>query len=151
MHTYIHLHNLHLHNLGMDIFIFFQICIYITWSDHCYYCYYWVRGSAVHALSGVASTRGWFWARVASTPSAKGNGLVCTRGQGPHLYTRPRASSVHAEWFCCMYTFVLTAVYFVCSRCAGVRYRSLAVLPLCICVLHCVQVVRFITMPFDNV
>ena len=26
-----------------------------------------VRGSAVHALSGVASTRGWFWARVAST------------------------------------------------------------------------------------
>ena len=47
----------------------------------------------------------------------KGNGLVCTRpGQGPHLYTRPRASSVHAEWFCCMYTFVLTAVYFVCSN-----------------------------------
>ena len=26
-----------------------------------------VRGSTVHALSGVASTRGWFWARVAST------------------------------------------------------------------------------------
>ena len=26
-----------------------------------------VRGSAVHALSRVASTRGWFWARVAST------------------------------------------------------------------------------------
>ena len=48
----------------------------------------------------------------------KGNGLVCTRSQGPHLYTRPRASSVHAEWFCCMYTFVLTAVYFVCSMCA---------------------------------
>ena len=48
----------------------------------------------------------------------KGHGLVCTRSQGPHLYTRPRASSVHAEWFCCMYTFVLTAVYFVCSMCA---------------------------------
>ena len=41
-----------------------------------------------------------------------GNGLVCTRGQGPHVYTRPRALSVHAEWFFCMYTFVLTAVYF---------------------------------------
>ena len=43
---------------------------------------------------------------------SQGNGLVCTRGQGPHLYTRPRASSVHAEWFLWMYTFVLTAVYF---------------------------------------
>ena len=53
----------------------------------------------------------------------KGNGLVCTRGQGPHLYTRPRASSVHAEWFCCMYTFVLTAVYFVCSMCAGCQVQ----------------------------
>ena len=48
-----------------------------------------------------------------------GNGLVCTRGQGPHLYTRPRASSVHAEWVCCMYQCVLTAVYFACSMCAG--------------------------------
>ena len=54
----------------------------------------------------------------------KGNGLVCTRGQGPHLYTRPRASSVHAEWFCCMYTFVLTAVYFVCSMCAGCQVHN---------------------------
>ena len=53
----------------------------------------------------------------------KGNGLVCTRGQGPYLYTRPRASSVHAEWFCCMYTFVLTAVYFVCSMCAGCQVQ----------------------------
>ena len=53
----------------------------------------------------------------------KGNGLVCTRGQGPYLYTRPRASSVHAEWFCCVYTFVLTAVYFVCSMCAGCQVQ----------------------------
>ena len=53
----------------------------------------------------------------------KGNSLVCTRGQGPHQYTRPRASSVHAEWFCCMYTFVLTAVYFVCSMCAGCQVQ----------------------------
>ena len=53
----------------------------------------------------------------------KANGLVCTRGQGPHLYTRPRASSVHAEWLCCMYTFVLTAVYFVCSMCAGCQVQ----------------------------
>ena len=48
-----------------------------------------------------------------------GRGLVCTRGQGPHLYTRTRDSSVHAEWVCCMYQFVLTVVYFVCSMCAG--------------------------------
>ena len=39
-----------------------------------------------------------------------GRGLVCTRGQGPHLYTRTRDSSVHAEWVCCMYHFVLTVV-----------------------------------------
>ena len=67
-------------------------------------------GSQVHA-DGVGQGR-------------KGNGLVCTRGQGPHLYTRPRASSVHAEWFCCMYTFVLTAVYFVWSMCAGCQVHN---------------------------
>ena len=42
--------------------------------------------------------------------SLNGRGLVCTRGQGPHLYTRTRDSSVHAEWVCCMYHFVLTVV-----------------------------------------
>ena len=34
------------------------------------------------------------------------------------LYTRSGASSVHAEWVCCMYQFVLIVVYFVCSMCA---------------------------------
>ena len=52
-------------------------------------------------------------------PTTQGSGLVCTRGQGPHLYMRPRAPSVHAEWACCMYQCVLTAVYFACSMCAG--------------------------------
>ena len=57
--------------------------------------------------------------------SQNGRGLVCTRGQGPHLYTRTRASSVHAEWVCCMYPCVLTAVYFAENSCVQVhRYRS---------------------------
>ena len=84
-----------------------------------------VRGSAVHALSGVASTRGWFWARVASTVLARvarvtASSVHAVRGL---ICTRPRASSVHAEWFCCMYTFVLTAVYFVGSMCAGCQVQ----------------------------
>ena len=66
----------------------------------------------------------------------KGNGLVCTRGQGPHLYTRPRASSVHAKWFCCMYTCVLTAVYFVCSMRAGCQVQVFSSLTCLFCVLH---------------
>ena len=53
-------------------------------------------------------------ARVTASSVHAVRGLICTR---------PRASSVHAEWFCCMYTFVLTAVYFVCSMCAGCQVQ----------------------------
>ena len=53
-------------------------------------------------------------ARVTASSVHAVRGLICTRGQGPRLYTRNGFAD-----FCCMYTFVLTAVYFVCSMCAG--------------------------------
>ena len=87
-----------------------------------------VRGSAVHALSGgrkytrMVLGQGCKYtrmvlarvARVTASSVHAVRGLICTR---------PRASSVHAEWFCCMYTFVLTAVYFVGSMCAGCQVQ----------------------------
>ena len=74
----------------------------------------------------------------------KGNGLlVCTRGQGPHLYTRN-------GFAVCTPLFLQLCI--LCAPCVQVvRYRSLAVLPLCILCAPCVQVVRFITMLFGHV
>ena len=73
----------------------------------------------------------------------KGNGLVCTRGQGPRLYTRN-------GFAVCTPLFLQLCI--LCAPCVQVvRYRSLAVLPLCILCATCVQVVRFITMLFGHV
>ena len=81
--------------------------------------------------------------RVTASSVHAVRGLICTRGQEPHLYTRNGFA-------------VCTPLFLqLCILCAPgvqvVRYRSLAVLPLCILCAPCVQVVRFITMPFGHV
>ena len=69
---------------------------------------------------GVGCARA-FWGRK-YTRMVLGQGRKYTRMVLARV-ARVTASSVHAEWFCCMYTFVLTAVYFVCSMCAGCQVQ----------------------------
>ena len=82
-------------------------------------------------------------ARVTASSVHAVRGLICTRGQGPRLYTRN-------GFAVCTPLFLQLCI--LCAPCVQVvRYRSLAVLPLCILCAPCVQVVRFITMLFGHV
>ena len=82
-------------------------------------------------------------ARVTASFVHAVRGLICTRGQGPRLYTRN-------GFAVCTPLFLQLCI--LCAPCVQVvRYRSLAVLPLCILCAPCVQVVRFITMLFGHV
>ena len=82
-------------------------------------------------------------ARLTASSVHAVRGLICTRGQGPRLYTRN-------GFAVCTPLFLQLCI--LCAPCVQVvRYRSLAVLPLCILCVPCVQVVRFITILFGHV
>ena len=122
-------------------------CLFLTTCVSSTYAFSWTTFPAENCrISDVCL---FFFVAVLLGGVKNGRGLVCTRGQGPHLYTRTRASSVHAEWVCCMYQFVLIVVYFVCSMCAGclVQVFSSCIKGMCVYSWECMQVQGMLPSP----